>query len=275
MADAPDKRDDAAAPSPDQPAAGNSTNAVSQAELDALLAQAQPDTPAQPEGSQVAAPSTSNLIDQAELDALAAQLQQASDPAPPAPAQADDGSADVDIEAEMAAALAAEGGEKAKIEAEMAAALAAECGPTSSADGADDEARIAAAVAAADAARGSGPAVIGAKVTVSPDDAIPMSMPDFPSAEEQDALNDLDVLDDVELDVKIELGRTQMYIEEVLRLGEGAVVELDKLAGDPVDIFVNERLIARGEVLVLNDNFCVRINEIISPTLELEEQQAQ
>jgi flagellar motor switch protein FliN/FliY len=274
MADAPDKRDDAAAPSSDQPAADNSTNAVSQAELDALLAQVQPDTPAQPQGNEVAAPSTSNLIDQAELDSLAAQLQRASDPPPPA-AQAGDTSPHVDIEAEMAAALAAEGGDKDKIEAEMAAALAAECGPVPSADGADDEARIAAAVAAADAARESGPAVIGAKVTVSPDDAIPMSMPEFPSAEEQDALNDLDVLDDVELDVRIELGRTQMYIEEVLRLGEGAVVELDKLAGDPVDIFVNERLIARGEVLVLNDNFCVRINEIISPTLELEEQQAQ
>jgi flagellar motor switch protein FliN/FliY len=51
----------------------------------------------------------------------------------------------------------------------------------------------------------------------------------------------------------------------VLRLREGAVVELDKLAGDPVDIYVNERPVARGEVLVLNENFCVRINEILSP----------
>jgi flagellar motor switch protein FliN/FliY len=53
-------------------------------------------------------------------------------------------------------------------------------------------------------------------------------------------------------------------------LGVGAVVELDKLAGDPVDIYVNERLVARGEVLVLNDNFCVRINQIHSPIPELE-----
>jgi flagellar motor switch protein FliN/FliY len=79
----------------------------------------------------------------------------------------------------------------------------------------------------------------------------------------------LELLDDVELDVRIELGRTQMYIEDVLRLGVDSVVELDKLAGDPVDIYVNDRLIARGEVLVLNDNFCVRINDILSPVPEL------
>ncbi len=73
----------------------------------------------------------------------------------------------------------------------------------------------------------------------------------------------IDLLSDVNLNVKIELGRTRMLVEDVLRLNEGAVVELDKLAGDPVDIYVNERHIARGEVLVLNDNFCVRIHEIL------------
>ena len=78
----------------------------------------------------------------------------------------------------------------------------------------------------------------------------------------------IDLLSDVNLHVKIELGRTRMYVEDVLKLGEGSVVELDKLAGDPVDLYVNERLIARGEVLVLNDNFCVRINEIIAPGSE-------
>ena len=64
--------------------------------------------------------------------------------------------------------------------------------------------------------------------------------------------------------MKIELGRTRMLVEDVLKLGEGTVVELDKLAGDPVDVYVNDRPVARGEVLVLNDNFCVRINEIVS-----------
>jgi flagellar motor switch protein FliN len=73
----------------------------------------------------------------------------------------------------------------------------------------------------------------------------------------------IDLLADVNLNVKIELGRTRMLVEDVLKLADGAVVELDKLAGDPVDVYVNDRHIARGEVLVLNDNFCVRINEII------------
>jgi flagellar motor switch protein FliN len=76
--------------------------------------------------------------------------------------------------------------------------------------------------------------------------------------------NSIDLLKDVELNVKIELGRAKMYVEDVLKLTDGSVVELDKLAGDPVDILVNERLVARGEVLVLNENFCVRVNQIVS-----------
>jgi flagellar motor switch protein FliN/FliY len=74
----------------------------------------------------------------------------------------------------------------------------------------------------------------------------------------------LELIRDVELDLRIEFGRTQMYLEDVLKLRKGSVVPLDKLAGDPVDIFVNGRLIAKGEVLVLNDNFCVRVAELIA-----------
>lgn len=90
----------------------------------------------------------------------------------------------------------------------------------------------------------------------------------LPSFDSDDALagpfEAIELLQDVSLRVKIELGRSRMLVEDVLRLGEGSVVELDKLAGDPVDVYVNERLVARGEVLVLNDSFCVRVNEIIS-----------
>ena len=74
-----------------------------------------------------------------------------------------------------------------------------------------------------------------------------------------------ELLKEVNLNVKIELGRTRMLLEDVLKLGDGAVVELDKLAGDPVDVYVNDQRVATGEVLVLNDNFCVRISEIIDP----------
>lgn len=73
----------------------------------------------------------------------------------------------------------------------------------------------------------------------------------------------LDLMRDVQLDLTIELGRTHMKLEDVLRLKQGAVVPLDKLAGDPADIYANGRLVARGEVLVLNDNFCVRVAELI------------
>lgn len=74
----------------------------------------------------------------------------------------------------------------------------------------------------------------------------------------------LELLKDVDLDLRIELGRTHMYLEDVLKLKRGSVVTLDKLAGDPVDVFVNGRLVARGEVLVLNDNFCVRVTELLT-----------
>ncbi len=73
----------------------------------------------------------------------------------------------------------------------------------------------------------------------------------------------IDLLGEVEMDLRIELGRTQMCLEEVLQLRGGSVVALDKLAGDPVDVYVNGRLIARGEVLVMNDNFCIRVTELV------------
>ena len=73
----------------------------------------------------------------------------------------------------------------------------------------------------------------------------------------------MDLLRDVTLDLKIELGRTRMHLDEILQLRKGSVVTLDKLAGDPVDVYVNGRLVARGEVLVLNDNFCVRVAELV------------
>jgi len=101
----------------------------------------------------------------------------------------------------------------------------------------------------------------------------PVDLPEFGQEAEELPPPDLDklqLLNDVQLHVRIELGRTKMLVQDVLRLGEGSVVELDKLAGDPVDVYVNERLVARGEVLVLNDNFCVRVNEIVDPLGELE-----
>jgi flagellar motor switch protein FliN/FliY len=92
----------------------------------------------------------------------------------------------------------------------------------------------------------------------------PFELEEFSGAPASTEVATIELIRDVELDLKIELGRTQMYLEEVLKLRKGSVVPLDKLAGDPVDIYVNGRLIARGEVLVLNDNFCVRVAELVS-----------
>lgn len=92
----------------------------------------------------------------------------------------------------------------------------------------------------------------------------PFRLEEFSGAAASTEVATLELIRDVELDLKIELGRTQMYLEDVLKLRKGSVVPLDKLAGDPVDIYVNGRLIARGEVLVLNDNFCVRVAELIT-----------
>lgn len=93
---------------------------------------------------------------------------------------------------------------------------------------------------------------------------VPFDLPAFQQVLSDSQASSIDLLRDVELNVKIELGRSRMLVEDVLKLNEGAVVELDKLAGDPVDVYVNDRLVARGEVLVLNDNFCVRVNEIVA-----------
>ncbi len=75
----------------------------------------------------------------------------------------------------------------------------------------------------------------------------------------------LELLLDVPLDLSVELGRTRMTIQDLLGLGPGSVVELDKIAGEPLDILVNGRLVARGEAVVVNDKFGVRITDIVSP----------
>ncbi len=77
--------------------------------------------------------------------------------------------------------------------------------------------------------------------------------------------SNLDLLLGVTLQVTVELGRTKMNIEEILHLGPGSVVELEKLAGEPVDVLINDKMIARGEVVVLDDRFGVRITDVLPP----------
>jgi len=102
-----------------------------------------------------------------------------------------------------------------------------------------------------------------------------IDLPDLAAGASAADADGIDMLRDVDLHVTIELGRTQMLVEDVLKLNDGAVVELDKLAGDPVDVYVNDCLIARGEVLVLNDDFCIRISEIVENLEEQAEEAAR
>jgi flagellar motor switch protein FliN/FliY len=81
----------------------------------------------------------------------------------------------------------------------------------------------------------------------------------------QKAQNGLDMLMDIKLPISVELGRTQMLVRDILEYGPGTVIELDKLAGDPVDILVNGRLVAQGEVVVVDDHFGVRVTILLSP----------
>lgn len=75
----------------------------------------------------------------------------------------------------------------------------------------------------------------------------------------------MELLLDVPLEITAELGRTRMIINDLLQLGQGSVIELNKLAGEPLEILVNQKLIARGEVVVVNEKFGIRLTDIISP----------
>ena len=86
----------------------------------------------------------------------------------------------------------------------------------------------------------------------------------------QDLQGNLDFILDVPLEITIELGRTSMQINELLKLGQGSVIELAKLAGDTLEVLANSRLIARGEVVAINEKYGVRLTEIISPIERIE-----
>ena len=81
--------------------------------------------------------------------------------------------------------------------------------------------------------------------------------------------NSLQLLMDIPLEISVELGRVKMVVRDILELGAGSIVEIDKAAGEPVDVLVNGRLVARGEVVVIEDNFGVRITEILNPAERL------
>src|SRR5581483_6608149 len=81
----------------------------------------------------------------------------------------------------------------------------------------------------------------------------------------------LDFILDIPLKVTVELGRTKMAIRDILQLAQGSVVELSKFAGEPLEVLINDKLIARGEVVVVNEKFGIRLTDIISPVERIEQ----
>jgi flagellar motor switch protein FliN/FliY len=87
---------------------------------------------------------------------------------------------------------------------------------------------------------------------------------------QEPAPREIDFLLDIPLVVSVEIGRTRMLIKDLLQLGQGSVIEFDKLVGEPMEVLVNEKLVARGEVVVVNEKFGVRLTDISSPAERLK-----
>jgi flagellar motor switch protein FliN/FliY len=107
------------------------------------------------------------------------------------------------------------------------------------------------------------------------DNAAAMAQPaSFPPVEEKGAAGankSIDFLLDIPLQVAVQIGTTRMLIRELLQLGQGSVIELDKLAGEPMEVLVNNKLVARGEVVVVNEKFGIRLTDVVSPNQRLQQ----
>jgi len=174
-----------------------------------------------------------------------------------------DADGDDDLETNMATRAAAEGLDEAvgedDLEAQMTAAMEAELG--GGVDDNDLDAQIAAMggdeADLMDALSDDGP---GSMANVRD-----ISFPQLTPSDEMGDRSSIDRLMDVNLNLSVELGRKDMQIKEILNLGPGKIIELDKLAGEPVDLLVNGKLLAKGEVVVVDENFGVRITELVDP----------
>lgn len=111
--------------------------------------------------------------------------------------------------------------------------------------------------------------IIGDESRVGPDEPLPtvkkVQFGDLDRQPKGSQNRNIDILMEVRLPIAIELGRTQMSVRDILDLGPGSVVELDKLAGEPVELLVNSKVIAKGEVVVVDENFGIRVTNLLSP----------
>ena len=99
----------------------------------------------------------------------------------------------------------------------------------------------------------------------------PPPAPQVAAPKSSGGVQSLDFILDIPLKITVELGRSRMAIRDILQLAQGSVVELSKFAGEPLEVLVNDKLIARGEVVVVNEKFGVRLTDIISPVERIEQ----
>ena len=85
------------------------------------------------------------------------------------------------------------------------------------------------------------------------------------------ANKNIEIVLDIPLQVTVQIGSTRMLIRELLQLGQGSVIELNKLAGEPMEVLVNNKLVARGEVVVVNEKFGIRLTDVVSPNQRIQQ----
>ena len=175
---------------------------------------------------------------------------------------------DEDLDAETAATMVAEGivgsSDEDDLEAQMTTAMEMESG-----DSDEDDLMRQMAAAIAEEKNDQGRAGLLDALSEPDEDSDvaiqPVKFPQLRPSDERVTRNEIERLLDVSLVVSVELGRKQMQIKDILELGPGKIIELEKLAGEPVDLLVNGKLLARGEVVVVDENFGVRITDLIDP----------
>ena len=107
---------------------------------------------------------------------------------------------------------------------------------------------------------------VASEVQTAAESATPVAFNDFAGTGSTTAVNDINMILDIPVQLTVELGRTRIPIKHILQLAQGSVVELDAMAGEPMDVLVNGYLIAQGEVVVVNDKFGIRLTDIVTPS---------
>jgi len=138
--------------------------------------------------------------------------------------------------------------------------------PDDPSTGDDDQDALAAEWAAALAEAGGGGSAVAEEVQTPAEQVAPASFNNFAPTSLPSTGNDINMILDIPVQLTVELGRTRIPIKNILQLAQGSVVELDALAGEPMDVLVNGYLIAQGEVVVVNDKFGIRLTDIVTPS---------